>query len=81
MTLAIAEEQTYTSWDHIKENKNNDAADARSVLSTGNKYRRGDKHRFEILRLNGQGGTVSTSNPYTANSSTNQTGYDDLFID
>lgn len=50
MTLAVAESETYESWDHIKMvNDSNDDADNRSVLSNGNKYRIGDKHRIEVL--------------------------------
>lgn len=86
-TKAIAEKQTYASWDHIKMAKSNAEADNRSVLSTGNKYREGDKHRFELLRLNGRGGVNSAAsggnkgNPYASTGKTDQTGFDDLFID
>ena len=82
-TKAIAEKQTYASWDHIKMAKSNAEADGRSVLSTGNKYRTGDKHRFELLRLNGKGGVNNNKygNPYTTTGGKDQTDYDDLFID
>ena len=83
-TKAIAEKQTYAGWDFIKGEKgnNNDNADNRSVLSTGNKYRTGDKHRFELLRLNGRGGQGGgKGNPYTSGGKVDQTGLDDLFID
>ncbi|MBQ3445004.1 MAG: hypothetical protein IJG33_17360 [Selenomonadaceae bacterium] len=88
-TDALAKSQTYLSWDHIKSKKgdNSDNADNRSVLSTGNKYREGDKHRFELLRLNGKGGkygnndAVRKANPYNSIGPMDQTGYDNLFVD
>lgn len=89
-TDALAKSQTYLSWDHIKAEKkqNGNDADNRSVLSTGNKYRTGDHHRFEVLRLNGKGGINRTAdadkknlNPYISYGKTDQTGYDDLFVD
>lgn len=86
-TDTIAKSQTYESWNHIKVAKSNDAANERSVLSTGNKYREGDKNRFELFHLNGIGGINKDSsgsnkgNPYKSKGTIDQTGYDDIFID
>ena len=86
MTETIAKRETYENWDFIKlakGNKDNGPADNRSVLSTGNKYREGDHHRFEVLRLDGYGGknNPDKGNPYTSRGKVDQRGYDDLFVD
>lgn len=84
------EEARKKAWEVAKKTAKDNAnlkargeADARSVLSTGNKYKAGYKNRIEVLRLNGQGGENKSrnGNPYTTKGKTNQKGYDDLFID
>ena len=79
---AVELAETYESWTAIRQKKDsNDAADNRSVLSTGNYYTSGKKYRTETLTLNGMGGSLSNSGQSVGYGTVNQTGYDDLFID